>query len=44
LPEGEEPLSFVKIYVDEEGINCTPDVIKEVIEALKESFMVKTMG
>jgi Reverse transcriptase (RNA-dependent DNA polymerase) len=40
----DEPLSFVKIYVDDGRVIGTPDAIKEVISALGESFKVKTMG
>jgi hypothetical protein len=41
---GDEPLSFVIIYVDDGGIIGTPVAIKEVIETLSKSFEVKTMG
>jgi hypothetical protein len=37
-------LSFVIIYVNDGGIICTPETIKEVIEALRKSFKVKAMG
>jgi hypothetical protein len=39
---GDEPLSFVIIYVDE-GIIGTTEATKEVIEASSKSFKVKTM-
>jgi Reverse transcriptase (RNA-dependent DNA polymerase) len=42
--EKDEPLSFVRIYVDDGGFIGTPDAIKEVISAHGKSFMVKTMG
>jgi hypothetical protein len=35
---------IVIIYVNDGGILCTPETIKEVIEALRKSFKVKTMG
>jgi Reverse transcriptase (RNA-dependent DNA polymerase) len=41
---GDEPLSFVIIYVDDGVIFGTPEAIKEVIEALSKSLKVKTMG
>jgi Reverse transcriptase (RNA-dependent DNA polymerase) len=41
--EKDEPLSFVKIYVDDGGIIGTPDAIKEVISALGKGFKVKPM-
>jgi Reverse transcriptase (RNA-dependent DNA polymerase) len=41
---GDEPLSFVIIFVDDGGIIETPETIKEGIEALSKSFKVNTMG
>jgi Reverse transcriptase (RNA-dependent DNA polymerase) len=41
---GDKPLSFVIIYVDDGGIIGTPEEVKEVIEAFSKSFKVKTMG
>jgi hypothetical protein len=41
---GDEPLAFVIIYVDDGRIIGTQESIKEVIEALSKSFNVKTMG
>jgi hypothetical protein len=41
---GDEPLSYVLIYVDEGGILGTPEAINEVIKALGIPFKVKTMG
>ena len=41
---GDEPMSFVIIYVDDGGIIGTPKAIKDVIEALSKSFKVKSMG
>jgi Reverse transcriptase (RNA-dependent DNA polymerase) len=41
---GDKPLSFVIIYVDDGGITRTPETIKEVFEALSKSFKAKTMG
>jgi Reverse transcriptase (RNA-dependent DNA polymerase) len=40
---GDRPLSFVIIFVDDGGIIGTPEAIKEVIEALRKSFKVKSM-
>jgi len=40
----DEPMSFVIIYVDDGGIIGTPEAIKEVIEALGNTFKVKSMG
>jgi Reverse transcriptase (RNA-dependent DNA polymerase) len=40
---GDEPLSFVIIYVDNGGIIGKPETIKEVNEALSTSFKVKTI-
>jgi hypothetical protein len=37
-------MSFVIIYVDDGGIIGTPVAIKEVIEALGNTFKVKSMG
>jgi hypothetical protein len=42
--EKDEPLSFVIIYVDDDGILGTPDANKEVISALGKSFKVKTIN
>jgi hypothetical protein len=42
--DGDEPLSFVIVYVDDGGMIGTPEAIKEVFEALIKSFKVKTMG
>jgi hypothetical protein len=36
--------AFVIIYVDDGGIIGTPEAIKEVIEALGNTFKVKLMG
>jgi hypothetical protein len=41
---GDEPLSFVIIYVDDGGTVGTPEALKEVIEALSNSFKVKPMS
>jgi Reverse transcriptase (RNA-dependent DNA polymerase) len=40
----DEHMSFVIIYVDDEGIISTPEAIKEVIEALGNTYKVKSMG
>jgi Reverse transcriptase (RNA-dependent DNA polymerase) len=40
----DETLSFVIIYFDDGGILGTPEIKKEIIEALSISFKVKTMG
>jgi hypothetical protein len=44
MAKGDEPLSFVIIYVDDGGISGTPEALKEFIEALSKSFKAKTMG
>jgi hypothetical protein len=41
---GDEPLYFVILYVDNGGIIQTPEAIKEVIEALSKSYKVKSMN
>jgi hypothetical protein len=41
--KGDEPQSFVIIYVDDGGIIGTPEAIKEVIEPLSKSIKVRTM-
>jgi hypothetical protein len=40
----DEPMSFVIIYVDVGGTIGTPEAIKELIEALGNTFKVKSMG
>jgi Reverse transcriptase (RNA-dependent DNA polymerase) len=40
----DEPMSFVIIYVDDGGINGTPEAIKEVIETLGSTVKVKSTG
>jgi hypothetical protein len=39
-----EPMSFVWIYVDDGGFIRTPEAIKELIEALGNTFKVNYMG
>jgi hypothetical protein len=38
----DKPMSFVIVSVDDGGIIGTPEAIKEVIEALGNTFMVKS--
>jgi hypothetical protein len=38
---GDEPLSFVVIYVDDGGIIGTPEAMKKVIESLSKRPWVK---
>jgi Reverse transcriptase (RNA-dependent DNA polymerase) len=42
--EGDEPISFIIIFVDDRGIIGTPEAIKDVIEALGKEFKDKTMS
>jgi hypothetical protein len=40
----DEPISFVNFYVDDGGNIGNPEAIKEVVEALGNTFKTKSMG